>query len=209
MKININNEEIDIDKPKLKQWLQLEDLRKVTQEAVIRKDISRFYKSVLDYLITAFDKEESFFSSLTWQEFFGLFDFISGLCYPEIKFPFVMKGNKKDEKPDWDYLERTWFYWSNIFAKQYGWTLDQIANLEFQDALGLLQEIMVDEQLEREWAWRLSEIAYPYNEGTKKQQFKPLERPAWMVKIKEQPKIKMRKDHLPMGNVLKYGEDEN
>ena len=76
--------------------------------------------------------------------------------------------------------------------------------LDIDTAIGLYQEISIDDQFEKEWEWSLSEIAFPYNQSTKKQEYKPLERPEWMLPIspKQLPTMKMRKDMMPVGNIV-------
>jgi hypothetical protein len=89
----------------------------------------------------------------------------------------------------------------HIFSSTYGWDEDRIANLDIDTAIGLLQEILITEQLDHEWQFSITELAYPYNETTKKSSFRPLPRPDWMKKII--PKVtKIRKDFLPLGNII-------
>jgi hypothetical protein len=66
----------------------------------------------------------------------------------------------------------------------------------------------LEEQLDKEWTYSLSEIAFPYNSSTKKSEYKPLDRPEWMLPIspKQLPVIKMRKDMMPMGNIVDMTE---
>jgi hypothetical protein len=78
-----------------------------------------------------------------------------------------------------------------------------IAELEVEDAFALLQEIETDKQLEREWAWQTNELAYPYNKDTKKSDFHPLPRPAWMrIKAGPPPKTRIPKKMMPVGNII-------
>lgn len=117
------------------------------------------------------------------------------------KLPFVKDAPKESQKPaPWDYEGRSWFYWSNLFAKAYGWSLEYISELEVNDAFALIQEILTDEQLDKEFTYGLSEIAYPYNSSTKKSVFKPMPRPYWMKEdIKPLKKFKYARSLLPMG----------
>jgi hypothetical protein len=95
----------------------------------------------------------------------------------------------------------------NLFAKHYGWDEESIGAMDIDSALGLYQELLMDEQFEHEWQWSLSEIAFPYNSATKKQEYKPLQRPEWMLPLSptQLPVIKIRKDMLPMGNIIDLG----
>lgn len=120
---------------------------------------------------------------------------------PDRKLPFVKDAPNKEDKPSaWDYEGRSWFYWANLFSKAYGWTLEYIAELETNDALALAQEILTEEQLDKEFAYGLSEVAYPYNSSTKKSSYKPLPRPYWMKETtSDLKKHKFPKSMLPVG----------
>jgi len=65
--------------------------------------------------------------------------------------------------------------------------------------------MLVDDQLEKEWEWSLSELAYSYNSSTKKSEFKELPRPDWMdgKEIEEIKLIKIPKSMMPVGQVVR------
>jgi hypothetical protein len=70
----------------------------------------------------------------------------------------------------------------------------------------LAQEILVDKQLEREFLWSMSEIAYPYNKSTKRSEFKELTRPEFMWQKASEPKrFKIPVRLMPMGDVKDVG----
>ena len=81
--------------------------------------------------------------------------------------------------------------------------------MDIDTAIGAYQELSIDEQLQKEWEWGLSEVAYSYDSSTKKSRYVPLQRPAWMNPIipKQLPVVKMRKSHLPVGNVIDVQEE--
>lgn len=86
---------------------------------------------------------------------------------------------------------------------------NQTSELDPDDGVALLQEILTDDQLEKEWQWSLSEIAYPYNPDTKKSEFKNLPRPVWMQKEIRKPvkQIKIPASMLPVGIVRHFKMD--
>lgn len=117
------------------------------------------------------------------------------------------KGTKaSDDKIPWDYKGRTKFYLVHLLASTYGWTIKEIESLNIIQGLSLVQEILTGEQLEKEFTWSLSEIAYPYNKNTKKSEFKPMPRPNWMMPdVKKLKTFRIPKELMPMGNVQDLG----
>ena len=119
----------------------------------------------------------------------------------------ILTSREKSKPMPWEYEGRTWYFWLNLFAKSYGWDTEKIGALDIDDAIALYQEIVIDEQLENEWDWGLSEISYEYVPSTKKSKFRPLPRPSWMLGVapqakKPEKKIKILKKMLPQGNVV-------
>ena len=178
----------------------LESIKEKIVEAV-ENSSPEFPDRVFDYISTAISIPAKYYSRANWIKIVELFY----LCIsksPSIKLPIVTPTDEKFSKEPWDYANRTWHLYSHLIAKEYGWSLPEISRLQVVDALSMIQEIMVDKQLEREFYYGLSEIAYPYNEQTKKSIFKPLERPHWMrVKILPVPRFKIPKDMMPVGVV--------
>lgn len=123
-----------------------------------------------------------------------------------VHIPLVSRSFGSKEDMPWDYPGRSWFAWAHRFANFYGWSLDYIAGLDVDVAIKLLQEMLVQDQLEKEWEWGLSERAFPYNSSTKKYEYKPLSRPAWMypeMKSKKKRIIQIPKSMMPVGNIVK------
>lgn len=104
----------------------------------------------------------------------------------------------------YDYPGRTLAVWINEFARTYGWSLEQILDLNVDTAIYLYQEQGVSKQLQKEWDYALTELAYPYNKATERNEFKPLTRPYWMQEdIKASlPITRIKKADLPMGIVI-------
>jgi hypothetical protein len=109
-------------------------------------------------------------------------------------------GKSKDKKEPWDYPKRTIYLYSHIIAKHYGWKISDIEKLDVDYALALLQEILTDEQLDREFLWSMSENSYIYDAKTKSGKPNPLERPYWMLeKVQEPRKVTIPASMLPAG----------
>lgn len=145
-----------------------------------------------------------------WYEFLEVYSNAVRLNSPTIAFPLLQGSGEENKKLPWEYEGRAWYFWFNLFSVNYGWGEDTIANLDIDDALGLYQELQIDQQMMREWEWGLSEMAYPYDKSTKTSKFKALHRPSWMMPIipKQLPVVKMRRDHMPVGNIIDLQEQE-
>ena len=143
------------------------------------------------------------FDGWSWVEVLYAYTMVMVDQLPDTKLPMLNPTGNLGKIPTWHYKGRTWNYYAHMLAREYGWSLEYISDLDRNDALALIQEILTDEQLRKEFEYGMSEIAYPYNKSTKKSEFKPLERPFWMLPKIEQPKkIKIRKDFLPVGNII-------
>ena len=187
----------------LKEWLALEEIRaKIIGAAESGKDYAAIAVAVRNYISAASGSE---YKDTVWFETLQNFENALSANLPIHLFP-LLKSKEKGKVMPWEYEGRTWYYWLHIFSKWYGWTEEQIAKLDIDTAIGLLQEILITEQVEHEWQWSLTEIAYPYNQTTKKSEFKELPRPDWMKKIVPKPeKIMIRTDMLPIGNIIGEG----
>ncbi len=201
--IQIGKNTYSISRLKLREWLKLEDNRIRIREATESKDIDGFAEAVYSYISVAVDITREGLDNLHWYEAINLFDIIQDANLPKYEFP-LLESKTKAQKVKWDYEERTWYIWSNNLATQYGWTMEYIAEIEIDDAIGLLQEILVSDQLEKEWQWGLSELAYSYNSTTKKSEFRELPRPDWMdgKELEELKTTKILKSMLPVGAVV-------
>ena len=183
----------------------LEELRAKILEAA-DKNYADVSAAVRKYLSTASSVE---YQETVWYQTVKDYESALQANFPVHSFA-LLKSREKREKMPWEYEGRTWYYWLHVFSKNYGWPEEQIAKLDIDTAIGLLQEILISGQTEHEWQWSLTEIAYPYNSATKKSVFHELPRPDWMKKIVPKPqKMKISKDLLPQGLVLGEGQNES
>lgn len=156
---------------------------------------------VYSYLSAAFGIPVKKLEKHEWQKTLKLF-VESQKLFPEITIPIIKNAPKGGKDVDWHYPDREWIDYANILAGAYGWTLEYIAELGVNEALGLIQEILTDEHLEKEFYYGLSEVAYKYDKGTKKSNYVPMKRPYWMNPVAKAPKkYKMLKSMMPVGLV--------
>jgi hypothetical protein len=192
--------------PRLKKWLMLE----IQKENVIKAigEGSNFPSELLSYLSIALGVSYSWYRYADWTLLVRAFY----LCLsksPQVKLPITSPSDEKKSKEDaWEYDGRTWHLYCHLLAKNYGWTIEYISQLQVEEALSKIQEIVVDEQLDKEFYYGLSEVAYAYDKSTKKSKFVPLPRPAWMrpqVRPDTIKKVMIPASMLPVGNVIMDG----
>lgn len=204
--IEIGGKRVGFRRLLLRGWAKLEEVKTAMDDAITNKDFASYFTSSVQFVEMALSKPtKTDWNALPWYEFLNVYSSVVSLNLPSIEFPLLISNKKKEEKKlPWEYTGRAWFFWLNLFAHNYGWSEEVIENMDIDSALGLYQELLMDEQFEREWQWGLSEIAFPYNSATKKQEYKPLQRPEWMLPLAptQLPVIKIRKDMMPMGNIV-------
>lgn len=203
--INILGKDYSIVRLKLKQWTQLEPLKEELEIAISKKDHQATFEvmvKVIEMAIVPIGKIQ--WDELPWYSFYTVYSEVLSVNSPTKQFPILRGRSKKDKKLPWEYEGRSWYFWLNLFAKNYGWSEEIIANLDIDTAIGAYQELSIDEQLQKEWEWGLSEVTYSYDKSTKKSKHTPLQRPAWMNPIipKQLPVIKIKRSHMPVGNIV-------
>ena len=198
---------------KLREWIKLDTVREKILDAIEAKDIDGLSKSICAFVSIASSVSVDSLLSLPWYEVVEAFLAIELENKLRLNFALLRTSRKKQDNPAWEYTGRTWYWWLHLLSSHYSWTSEYVAELDIDDATGLLQEILTEEQLNREWQWSLTEIAYPYNETTKKSNFKPLDRPEWMMMslpefMPKIPIVRIRKDMLPVGFIVRGGSSE-
>jgi hypothetical protein len=172
------------------------------------QEAARTHSPVLPELICKFLAASTSSPEKYWRDLFWL-DVVKGMdkiaeSNVFLWKPPILTDNDSENNPiPWNYIGREWFFWLNLFTKEYKWTEEKIANLEIEEAFALFQEIMIDEQQRKEWEYSLSELAYKYDDSTKQSKFVPLARPSWMLPrtIKAEGKRKIPRSSLPIGEI--------
>lgn len=212
MELSLGENKYSFDHIGLRKWLELEEIRETFIKAADEGSIDNMVLSLCSYLSAALGISSSELLELPWYEVANAFSLIAIACIPKYNFAILSPKQNQDEiQSSWDYEQRTWYLWSHVLASSYGWSLEYIAEIDFNDALALIQEITIDEQLRKEWEWGMSELAYSYDEASKKSKFHPLPRPHWMkenVISKPVQKVKILKSMLPVGIVRKLGRGD-
>ena len=191
----------------LKGWAALDDYRKQIADCKDTDSACALLIKSIELAITERPKLDDVF----WMDVSDLYVRVSNANQPLIQFPIFTQSEKESDDLPWEYPGRTWHFWLNVFAKNYGWSEESIAALDIDTVIGLYQEIVVDEQMRQEWQWGLSEKSVEYVSSTKESKFVPLSRPKWMQAVAKPKKIvktKILKSMMPAGNVVNLDLDE-
>lgn len=193
-------------------FLRLLKAKRLIQNASKKGDSGSIADGLFEYFQTAIPKlNRGQFNSAPWYEIIQAYIRIGELN--KIKkvdqYALFSIGDPSPKSPvAWDHDERTVILWIHIIAYAYKWSKQEIENLWPEEAIGYIQEILAEDQMRQEFEYSLSEIAYPYDSATKKQKYKPLMRPLWMVGSKRPKLYRVEKKLLPIGNVIyPPGED--
>lgn len=187
-------------RPRFGKFLKLEEIKYNIIQAAKRKE-DQFPELVISYLSAAFSFPRRIFKNLRWDFVLLLFSLASSKSTPNLGLPLLKPNKQKENKEPWDYEGRGYALYIHMIASAYGWTEKYIGSLDVDTALALVQEIICDEQLDREFLWGMSEKSYSYNAQTKVGRAIPLERPYFMKQEAKPPeKIKILKSMMPIGN---------
>ena len=201
--ITIGDDEYSVSRSTLRQWLELEEIVKKIKEGKSKDKAKAIYSYLSIVLGDGLD-----FSELPWYQVTVAFSEIIILNSTKYDFP-ILKAKIKDVKVSWDYEGRTFYIWAHMIAEKYGWDIEYIGNLDIDDAVAFAQEIAIEEQLNKEWEWGLSENSIKWDKRGKGK-FQPLDRPDWMrlpfSREKELETTRIPKIMMPVGVIVKGNE---
>lgn len=205
--LTLGGREYEVARARLGQYLALHNARERIENAVEAQDTGAIADGIFAYLSEAVPElPRKDFEGESWLRIADAYLKISDLNrIPEAeKFAIIRRvERRRGRSVPWDYLGRNAVSWIHIIASAYGWSKDEIESLWPEEAISFVQEILVDQQIDREFRYSLSQVAYKYDKASKKSRFVPMPRPAWMVmadgKVK---KTKLHKSLLPVGEVV-------
>jgi len=215
--VSLGGDVYTIERSRLGKYLELLTQRDRLDEAVEEGEAPNIASGLYEYLrISLPDLDRETFESAPWFEVIQMFADIADInLIPHADQYAIISVDGGDESDDvpWDYPGRGGIVWKHLLADAYHWPLNEIDHLWPEQAVRFLMEIISDDVTDKEFFHRLSELAYEYNQSTKKSSYRPLRRPLWMVEgsevSKEEKKksliTKIRRDFLPVGNVIGPG----
>lgn len=193
--------------PRFGRWVRLEEQKNKILRAV-EESSDEFPNHLFDFLSTALYLPSHYFRGADWTKIvIAFYKSLSILSYKTTLALFeATKEKKKVDTVSWDYDGRAWHLYSHMLATQYGWSLEYISNLRLNDALPLIQELLLEEQLEKEFQWTMSERSSYYDDKAKVSKANPLPRPDWMNRhidpVKELKVTQIPVGMMPMGQGL-------
>jgi len=185
--------------------MRLYHIQQQYEEAVDQRNAARVYSLLVEYLTVACGLP---LGSPSLHEMAVAFEMVKALnafradiaC---LRFP----GQAVDGKPPpYEYADRWATTWIHSLAETYGWALGDILQLWPEQAAALLQEILISEQMEKEWEYGIHGVGVVYNKGSDKTSWRPLPKPGWMVPDIAPVAIRIPKSLLPVGLVVNVGE---
>lgn len=204
--MQICGKEYTVNRERLKGWLQLEEVQKNLARAIENRDKDKVAELLCSYVSIALGFPVN---DVPWNEVALAYSEIVTANKIRMDLP-MFKASPQNEESVLDYVGRDWYEWAHLFASEYGWSLEYIAELDVEDAMGLMQELVIQKQAHKEWEWSISPNSIGYDKATKKSKFVPLPRPSWMVENPRgnQPKtVKMPIALLPIGNIISWKEN--
>lgn len=206
----INGKNYPLVRRKLKDWLAVESIKSNLSRAAQAGDVSELSNLLISYVCAAFHLEQDEVAQAEWYDVTIAFLLDQATNFPTKKFA-IIRSKFREVHNVWDYDGREWFLWVHILAAKYGWSIEYIAELDIDQAIALLQEIQIEDQLEKEWEWGTTELAYDFDEASKKSKLRPLPRPDWMTPepTRNQPKtVRMPLSLRPVGLVMTWAKDD-
>lgn len=202
--VTVNGKDVTISRAKFKLWLLLSDIQSNISAAVRSRDLLVITDCISSYLLTAAPFVD--LNKLPWYEAISLFTELQSLNTIRKELP-IFEASKIEEKkdPPWEYSGRSWYKYLHILASAYNWSIEYIENLVVEDAFSLLEEIYLNDQLQKEWEWSISSRSVGYEKNTNKPKFIELPRPPWMqgtITRNDIPKITIEARQMPVGNVI-------
>jgi hypothetical protein len=201
IQVALSGREFTVARARLGGYLALQGAQEHIDHAVQAQDNGRIADGLFLYLrIALADLEREAYEALPWFEVLTAYDAISALNrIPEAtKFSILRRIEERKGRS---------VVWLHIIASTYHWSKAEIESLWPEDAIAFIQEIMVDEQLDREFLHSLSEVAYQYDKASKKSRYKPMNRPLFMVLRTDEPRrTLLHRAMLPVGKVV-YPDD--
>lgn len=196
-----------VERARLGRFFRLGELYRKYQRALSKRS-ARSIEYLLDYLALSSNISRGEWENCSPLEFADGFLRLVELNNIRMDLPIFSETQERTEKA-YEYSGRFIATWISRLARMYGWSPEQILNLFPEEAACYIQEAEIQDFNEKEFIYRLSDMAYTYDKGTKRSRYIPLKKPGWMVAPKEKVDaevVKIPKKFIPQGVVIDLGE---
>ena len=179
------------------------------QEARRSGDYKNSVALTLNYIALATDRD---IECASLSEIMVSFFTLRNLNTPQDDLPFMrMKLRGRKLERNYDYEHRALADWVSRLSEHYGWTAHYVLNkLTPEETICHMQEALIHEYEEKEFLYRLSEVAYKIEGKGKsaKAKFVPFPKPGWMVEKPPAIQVpkKVWKAWVPQGNIIEAGD---
>jgi hypothetical protein len=200
--ILLNGIELEVRRANLGLHYRLSVVLDQWQEARRGKDYRTSARKTIDYVVLATGLNADAIEQAKVSEILIAFTILVAFNKTMDTLPFMLVEKSKTEH-EYEYQHRGLASWVAMIAARYGWTADYILNeLSPEEAACYLQEAILQDYEDKEFMYRLSDVAYKLEGKGKSARTKyvPLSKPSWMGK--KMPKVFIPKAWLPQGNVI-------
>lgn len=200
--VQIGGREFRLARARLGPFVRMGAAERARRAAATAQDTGAMADAIFAYLAAAVGLDRGTFESATWLDIMTAFTAALRLNrIPDAERLAVLNTPESGKRPRWDYEGRDIIEWVDLFARAYGWTKEYVCDLYPEEAVALSQEIMASEYRERRFFHSLSEVNYTV-ERSGRRRYLELDPPYWMLAHVGPKKTRMRKDMLPIGNVV-------
>jgi len=209
--ISLGGLEYNVTKARLGKYLKMQTVLRDLGKASKVQDSGAMADALFRYIALSMkDYDRGLFNITPWMDIVRVYQELIELNTIGDEYNLISVPARDSVPPPWDHPKRGEITWIHLLAKSYNWHKEDIENLWPEEAIALIQEILADEQLDREFLHALSEVAYIYNKSTKKSVYQPLRRPSWMVVRRDPIHVitQLHKDMLPVGNVVRAKHED-
>ena len=215
--ITLNGHAISVSRARFGLHLQLSRINEAVQHGIAIRNRDATQEAIVDYLCKC-GIDDAYMRGTCGEEL--LFAYMQLVSLNALKAtPAVLKfatssGDNSTvvKPPPYDYDGRYWAWMIATIADRFGWSEDEILNLQIEAAFFYLQEALIMNYNDAEMAHQLSELSYTYDEHSKKSTYHPIPKPAWMAvgenTTEEIKKVRVPKSFLPAGTITKIDGSE-
>jgi hypothetical protein len=166
-------------KPKFGKWVRLEEQKNKILRTV-EESSDDFPQEVFTFLSTVLHLPVQLFHYSSWETVVKAFYLCVKMTACQLDLAIFSPTKDKPTKEAWDYDGRMFNLYVHVLSSNYGWDVEYINNLPVATALSLIQEILLEDQLQKEFEWGMSDKSSYYDSTSKATKLNPLPRPGWM-----------------------------